>query len=537
MVIRKLSVFLRNCTILYLILLVTSTDARAFELPTDDAHPYGLNYDDDSALTPKDGQVKTDFLFSIPEKFYLYKESLRIETDDEAIKADLNLPAAEKHNDEFQGRSVEVYFHELSATATFTLPKDYDTSKGISGKIFYQGCSNKICYRLMNQPFKFKLAATQSTGTPAATISLSGTSSDGFFALLAVRDFAEVIKRGFFVALLASFCAGVIASFTPCVLPIIPLTLAFMGLTADTKKSAKFSSLGIFMLGMVAMYASLGVASALIGKTFGFWYQSNAFLIFLVVFFLVMGLWMLGVVPITVPATWQNAIVQFQPKGHRRHFYAGLTIGFLAAPCVGPLLGPILVYISITQSIVTGFLLMTSYALGLGILFFVLGFFSREWVRRAGEKSNMVKKTMGALLILPAFFYGYVLAKPYLPQASSEGFFIKSYDEALKTAQSEHKGVMIDFYADWCVPCHEWDKGVWSNSAAQAKITKHFVPLKIDCTRDTKECKAAVDHYNVIGWPTVVFLDHNAQEMPDKRLVGQVMDAGEFEKYLDEVVP
>lgn len=547
MVIKSLSKSFSGCALIYLISLLASTCALAFNVSVDEAHPFGIYYDDETPLAIEVGSAKTDFLFEIPDKHYIYKESLRVEFEDERIAVKIDLPAAEKKQDQFQNKEVEVYYHQLAVPVAISFADGMDVPAEVSGTMFYQGCSHELCFRLMKQAFTLKIDGSRTPSISAATdFSDDGTSSGarasyaepvrtdaGWKTLLSANDIGTLFERGLGVTFLVTFLAGLITGFTPCVLPVIPLTLTFMGVSENQKGGAKLISLGVFVAGLVAMYSALGVGSALIGKTFGFWYQSRTFLVLLTLFFLAMGLWMWGALDFAVPAGLQNAIVRYQPRGHFRQLYSGLTIGVLAAPCVGPITGPLLVYVSISKNILMGGLLMTSYALGLSVLFFVLGFFSRNWVRRFGAKSGVLKKALGTMLIVTAGFYAYVLVKPYVAIAKKpDVFFRTSYADAEKEARAAHKGILVDFYADWCLPCREWIDNVWTDGRAQARITERFVPVKIDCTEETPECKRAVDKFGVIGWPTIVFLDDGLNELKGERLVGRVMDADEFVEYL-----
>lgn len=509
----------------------TSISVLAFQLTIDEDHPFGIFYAEEP-LYVEQGRAQTTFLFDIPEKYYLYKEKLEIALDQEDVQATLILPPGEKKYDTFLNKETEFYYHQLEVPIHFVVSSKIALPAKISGHLTYQGClEDKICYRAMNQEFSFSLVSATTT---------SATSAPHFWEALKTGRFEDILQKGLFFSLFVTFLAGLVTGFTPCVLPVIPLTLTFMGVSKKQDLSQKILSLLIFVFGMVIMYSGLGVLSAILGKTLGFWFQSEWFQVFLVLFFVVMALWMFDVIDLSPSATLQTRLAKYHPRGHLAQLYSGLTIGFLAAPCVGPVIGPLLVYISATKDVTVGFFLMFSYALGLSVLFFVLGFFSKDWIRRFGEKSRWIKKILGILLMLTAGFYVFALVKPFFAKAEIKGeFFYYSLFHAEQEAASSQKGLLVDFFADWCVPCHKWDREVWSQKEVQDLVQKTYVPVKIDCTTETPECQEAVRIFDVIGWPTIVFTEKVSevppQEISGSRIVGDVKTKEEFLKYLQNI--
>lgn len=531
--------YLFKALLVYFILMHPSISA-AFTSETDESRPFQLYFDDETPLEVRDGRAEIDFLFQIPEKHYLYREILNVEFDSSKISFTIVKPGGVKKFDEFMGQEVEVYYNQTAVLAKIKFDDDYDFSQPLTGYIVHQGCSDRLCFRAITEKFTFKLIPPQASIKKPVDggeqpLSVSKESDRGFASYLREGDFAKILGQGLWFALLITFLAGVLTSFTPCVLPIIPLTLAFIGVRTAPKVSTRVMHLAVFVSGVSLMYAVMGVASAAMGKTLGFLYQSPLFLLLLAGFFVMMSLWMFGLIQFNLPSRWQNAMARYQPSGYWRYLYSGITVGFLAAPCVGPILGPLLVYISGTQDLFLGFILMIAYALGMSVLFVFLGFASGSWIGSFGEKSLLVKRIFGTLLLLVSFYYFYLFAVPYLGRADSDAFFDRDLNHALTVAKQQKKGVMVDFYADWCLPCHEWDKTVWSNSEVQTRILEQFIPVKIDCTEETQECADAVERYNVIGWPTIVFVDGSGEETDAglKRIVGQVLDASEFMTYID----
>lgn len=523
----------------FALLLHYAVPTQAFTTETNDSHPFTLFFEDEIPAEPSDGKIEVDFIFRIPKKHYLYQDNLRVELDSDKLNFVLSKPQGVEKSDPFRGKTTQVYYNQVAVLLKVSLHKDYDTSFPLTGRIYYQGCSSTICFRTFKVPFSIPLQesvqdipatdSTQSTGAQSKSTS--------FFNVFQTQDLNQLLQVGLFYAILITFLAGVLTSLTPCVLPVIPLTLAFIGVNDKLSPLKRVGHLLVFLWGMSTTYSILGVASAYFGQTLGFLFQSQAFLIFLIVFMTAMSLWMFGVFNFQIPPKLQSKIVSVKVHGTVKYFYAGLTIGFLAAPCVGPILGPLLGYISITKDIFTGFVLMMAYSLGMGVLFFILGFSSKTWISKLGDKSVWVKRLFGMLLLLTAVYYLVVLVAPgFSLQTTSDSFFRQDQKIAFDLAKSENKGVMIDFYADWCLPCHEWDQNVWNDSATQQAILQNFVPLKIDCTKESKACEQAIDQYGVVGWPTIIFLNPELTEYPKSRIVGQVLSKPDFIGWLRKTV-
>jgi len=96
-----------------------------------------------------------------------------------------------------------------------------------------------------------------------------------------------------------------------------------------------------------------------------------------------------------------------------------------------------------------------------------------------------------------------------------------SINEALESAKKQGKPLLIDFYAEWCIPCLELEHQVWKSSVIMNELSQKWVSLKIDCTKNNLQCQEATQKYKVIGWPSVIFLDEHQNEVD--RLVGLVV--------------
>lgn len=214
------------------------------------------------------------------------------------------------------------------------------------------------------------------------------------------------LAAGSLSAVFVVFAAGVLTSFTPCVYPMIPVTVTYIGGAAGGDRRRAVALSVTYVLGLAAVYAALGVAAALMGKIFGE-FTRNPW-VFGAVGLVIggLGLGMLGV--FTIPALMTG----LQGQGARKGGFAGAALmgvaaGFVAAPCTAPVLGLLLAYVGQTRNVVWGGSLLFTFALGLGLLLMLLGIFSGllTSLPKAGRWMDFIKKGFGvAMLVIGAWF-------------------------------------------------------------------------------------------------------------------------------------
>lgn len=215
------------------------------------------------------------------------------------------------------------------------------------------------------------------------------------------------LEAGSLAAIFVVFAAGVLTSFTPCVYPMIPVTVTYIGgAAAGNRRRAVALSL-TYVLGLALMYAGLGVAAALLGKIFGEFTRNPWVYAAVGAIIFALGLAMMDV--FTIPALMTN----LQGQGARRGGFVGAALmgvaaGFVAAPCTAPVLGLLLAYVGQTRNVVWGGSLLFVFALGLGLLLMLLGIFSGllTSLPKAGVWMVRVKKAFGvAMLIIGVIFF------------------------------------------------------------------------------------------------------------------------------------
>ena len=401
-------------------------------------------------------------------------------------------------------------------------------------------------------------------------------------------EFEEYQSRGWLWMYLGSFGAGFLTSLTPCVYPMIPITLGIFGARGDDVPRARRLLLATaYVVGMGVTYAVLGVTFAMLGGSAGALLANPYVVLPIVGLFAAMAASLFGAFELNLPASWQAKLNQVGGTGYSGAFAMGLVGGFIAAPCTGPFLAGLLAFVTTTGSVVGGGSLLFVYALGMGVLFWVLAAAAMS-LPKSGRWMDAVKSAGGVLLLVGAIYF----LRPLLPWmrtiASPETWFLGAsialiavglvlgaihltfhgsaldkvrkglglalllagifgawtwklapkqhlpweYDEtaAFEKARAEGKGVMVDFAATWCEPCYELEL-VFGDDDVYEAITGSFVPLQFDVSEGTDEDMARRARYGAATLPAVVFLD------TEGNVLGRVKDLVEPDEILDIIRP
>jgi thiol:disulfide interchange protein DsbD len=397
----------------------------------------------------------------------------------------------------------------------------------------------------------------------------------------AANKFECAKAQGWLWAFLVAFGAGFQTSLTPCVYPMIPITLGIFGARGNVKRSRALALAAAYVGGMGLMYATLGVVFALIGKQFGTQLSNPYIVIPIVVLFVALALSMFGLFELNLPAGLQARLNAVGGQGFKGAFAMGIVGGLIAAPCTGPFLLGLLTYVATTHDVVRGGSMLFVYALGMGVLFFVLAAFAVS-LPKSGRWMEWVKSAAGIFMLLAALYYlqplipamrklqhpeiGYLVGALVLAaigfgagaihlsfhggwgermrKGSGVGLVIVGlfgawcwylaptrelpwlYDEqqAFTLAKAQHKGVMIDFGAYWCNPCHVIEK-TFADPDVYAAISDNFVPLKFDVSDSNADNGAKMAKYDAGELPAVRYLTADGKVLArvDKELNAEKM--------------
>jgi thiol:disulfide interchange protein DsbD len=168
-------------------------------------------------------------------------------------------------------------------------------------------------------------------------------------------------------------------------------------------------------MGIAVTYSTLGVVAATTGRLFGSLFQSMWFLAFAIALFTLLAFGLFGAYELQLPAGIRNKLMSKQGSGFFGVFFMGLIAGLVASPCVGPVLVGVLAFIAQTGSIVLGFSLLFTFAMGMGVLFLVVGTFSGEIQKLpSGPWMTAIENGLGVLMMAVAFYYFSILVSPFV---------------------------------------------------------------------------------------------------------------------------
>jgi thiol:disulfide interchange protein DsbD len=396
---------------------------------------------------------------------------------------------------------------------------------------------------------------------------------------------SALFQSGLLLTLVGVFFGGLALNLTPCVYPLIPITVSYFG--GRGREKAGFLALHslFYLLGLAITNSTLGVVAALTGGLLGAVLQHPAVLIAIGVILVGLALSFFGVWELRLPGFLTQAASKSY-GGYGGSLFMGFTLGVVAAPCIGPFLIGMLTYVASTGNPYLGFMLFFTLSLGLGIPLATLSFFSGKLDRqpRSGEWMIWVRKGLGWVLVAMAAYFikplfsshlaGIILLSAVILAAgvhlgfidrttgTFRGFgwlkkgigialiLLASYqivsavsrspgvtwqpysEQLLKKAASVDKPVIIDFYADWCAPCRELEQITFHDPAIVKLAGSDFVMIKVDLTRKGDPMNEhLLRQYEVRGVPTVVFLDRDGRERRDLRVV-DFLPPAQFIKHM-----
>lgn len=500
-------------------------------------------------------------------------------------------PAAKKVKLSFEDTELAVYDGVTRIAVPIAIAKDAATgARTLPGQIKFQACNDQVCLAPTSIPFTLALTiavagapsgAPPDTATSAVPPETAEAPGEGFTTApppggaagppsTTESKLEGAMRRGGFAWLLALFVGGLLLNLTPCVFPMLGVTVSVFGARRQEPLPKVLTAAICYVLGISVTYTALGVVAGLTGGLFGSALQSIWVNVGLGLVLVVLSLSMFGLYEMQPPTWLLQRIGGANTASVVGIFLSGLAVGIIAAPCVGPFVVAVLALIAKRADVAFGVKTMFALSLGLGFPYLFLAAFSNLLQRlpRSGEWMVWVKKVFGVILISVGAFYvliglaprlsgwvlplGLILGGLYLGFLAGGGakpafralqiglgalavvagayviftaprapLKLEPFDSAgLEAAFAAGKTVMVDFSADWCVPCHEMERSTFTDERVQS-LARGLVLYQVDLTRyDSPEAEQWRQRYGIHGVPTVIFLTPDGREVREARVEG-----------------
>jgi thiol:disulfide interchange protein DsbD len=452
----------------------------------------------------------------------------------------------------------------------------------VSGILSYQACDDKACFMPTHVRFKAPLTVVGKNDD----VKLADDSIFQEFTTLSKeeRRAKAVIEKGLIYAVAAFFIFGLALNLTPCVYPVIPMTVAFFGGQGEAKKSRTFVLALYYVMGIAIVFSILGLISSLAGQQWGFMFQNPWFVIVVAMIILAMAASMFGAFEIRVP-TFLMTYSGKSRKGGMGSFIMGLTVGVVIAPCAAGIIIGLIGVVAKLGIVAKGTLLFFVMGLGLGLPYLFLAMSSGLLTQlpKSGMWMVWIRKLFGILLIGVALYFLIPQGKQAHSQEgfylgvlsifgglflgfldSSEGYgrifkavrvlvgllliiiggflvhqglqtkkevidWVPYTNQSLAQLQQYNKPIIIDFYADWCGACRELDDKTFADVLVGA-TAKAFLMVRADFTAPDPSREALMKKFKVTGLPTIVFIGADGTVLRNLRVVGFLGPKGMLER-------
>jgi len=487
---------------------------------------------------------------------------------------EFQFPEPEKKRFEYTNELVDVFSGEFLVQGKLFVDEKAATGRRvITGRLSYQACSSSACLPPENVPVVFSLSIVPQ-GAFSEPLNQAMFEKKNRPSILQESVPGWKLGTGLWLTLLGIFLGGLALNLTPCIYPLIPITVSYFGGRSETLSGRIFVHGFLYISGLAFTNSILGLTASLSGGMLGSVLQNPVVLIVVAGIMVFLALSFFDFWELQIP----SGLTRLASKdfgGYFGTFFMGLTLGIVAAPCLGPFILGLLTYVGQKGDPLLGFLYFFVLSLGMGLPLTILATFSGalEKLPMSGEWMLWIRKLLGWVLIgMAAYLLQPLLTQPlgekilfgailvaaglhlgWLDKSRSPmrafpfikkgvgvilicgaviSFLIVSpnrpgvqwlpYDETvLAEAIQAKEPVILDFYADWCGPCVAMEKKVF-NVPEVVELGKHFVTLRVDLTKKHPHQTELLKHYKIRGVPTVIFMNREGIEETDLRIESYV---------------
>lgn len=438
--------------------------------------------------------------------------------------------------------------------------------------LYYQACNDTVCLRPASLTVPLSLEIV-----PGDSVTTAGLGDDGADMI------AALVNRGVWAMVAGMILLGLALNLTPCVYPLIGVTLAYFGGQAGGNRNRRLVLASVYTLGIAATFSVLGAVAALSGGLFGGALAHPVVNVALAALMFTLAASSFGFYQMRLPAGLGAALGR-SGNGLIGALFMGMTMGLVAAPCVGPVVIGLLIFVGSRGDIVLGLSLFFLLAVGLGLPYVALAMAagSIASLPRSGGWLQWTEHFFGCVLIamgiyflrpvlpdladrvmMPTFiglsvvylaffdssgveFRGFVagrrlvgvlalavLVLVYIPRGETgealqwEAFSAETYDSARLSGQP----FVIEFGAEWCMPCREMKERTF-NDPQVIEAAEGIRLLSVDMTTTTDLVERTLSSFRVFGAPTTLFFGANGKEW--KRRSGFIAPQ-EFAQLLRQV--